>query len=155
MALDSPAPPTRATEPDDLPPDTDEETAAVRDLVAEQSAPPPRGPSGRDLLPDIEEINSTLRATTDRSTGDFSTTDIESMDRRPRRRRGFRIGFFLVLLVAGAAVGAYVFAPEITAALPQAEPYLTDFVQQVDDLRLWLDDLVQSLVSQLAAMAGG
>jgi hypothetical protein len=76
------------------------------------------------------------------------------MDVRPRRRRGFRTGFMLVLILAAVAIGAYAFAPEITAALPQAEPVLTPYVEQVDQLRFQLDDLVQSLASQLADSAG-
>jgi hypothetical protein len=76
------------------------------------------------------------------------------MDVRPRRRRGFRTGFMLVLILAAVAIGAYAFAPEITAALPQADPFLTPYVDQVDQLRFQLDDLVQSLASQLADRAG-
>lgn len=155
MALDSPPPATRATEADLPDPDDedDEDAAAIREVVAEESGRAERQ-GRRDLLPDIEEINSTLRATSDRSSSDRDTTDIDSMDVRPRRRRGFRTGFMLVLILAAVAIGAYAFAPEISAALPQAEPVLTPYVEQVDQLRFQLDDLVQSLASQLADSTG-
>lgn len=155
MALDDPAPAPRATqtgapEPDE---EDDEDTAAIREMVAESVTPADRR-GARDLFPDIEEINSTLRATTDRSSSDRATSDVDSMDVRPRRRRGFRTGLMLMLILAAAAIGAYVFQPDIVAALPQAEPYLTPYVEQVDRLRFQLDDLVQSLASQLADSAG-
>lgn len=158
MALDDPAPAPRVTqagapEPDDQ---DDEDTAAIREMVAESSGSSGRAErrGARDLFPDIEEINSTLRATTDRSSSDRATSDIDSMDVRPRRRRGFRAGLMLMLLLAAVAIGAYVFQPEMVAALPQAEPYLTPYVEQVDQLRFQLDDLVQSLASQLADTVG-
>ena len=151
MALDSPAAPaTRATEAEDQAPDEDEDVAAIRDMVAEETARPGRPQGAHELFPDIEEINSTLRATSDRNSGDFSTSDVDSMDVRPRRRRGFRLGFLLVVLLAGAGIGAYAFAPEIIEFVPQAEPALTSYVDQVDQLRFQLDDLVQSLAGQLA-----
>lgn len=156
MALDSPSPPiTRATDadrPENATPD--EEIAAIREIVAEEAAGSGRGPGGRDLFPDIEEINSTLRATTDRSSGDRATSDIDSMDLRPRRRRGFRIGVVMMVLLAGVAIGAYAYRAEIVAALPQAEPFLTPYAEQVDQLRFQLDDLVQSLADRLANTAG-
>lgn len=155
MALDSPPPPaTRAMAPDMTgAEEEDESTAAIREMVAEDTERAERR-GGRELLPDIEEINSTLRATTDRSSRERDTSDIESMDARPRRRRGFRTGFMLVLILAAAAIGVYAFAPEISAAVPQADPFLTPYVAQVDQLRFRLDDLVQSLANQLVNSAG-
>lgn len=154
MALDDPAPAPRATQTGAPEPDEeDDEDTAIREMVAESVTPADRR-GARDLFPDIEEINSTLRATTDRSSSDRATSDVDSMDVRPRRRRGFRTGLMLMLILAAAAIGAYVFQPDIVAALPQAEPYLTPYVEQVDQLRFQLDDLVQSLASQLADSAG-
>ena len=153
MALDSAPPPDRETETDSAAPEEDDEAAAIRQMVEEDSQRPDR-PGGRELFPDIEEINSTLRATTDRTAADRVTSDVDTMDRRPRRRRGFRMGFFLMVLIGAGAAAAYHYAPEITAALPQAEPYLTPYVAEVDNLRFQLDDTVQSLVARLAEMSG-
>jgi len=155
MALDrAPPPATRATDPEEPADAAADELATIRADLEAEARDGGRGPSGRDLLPDIEEINSTLRATTDRDAGEFRTTDIESMDLRPRRRRGFRVGFMLMILLAAAAVGAYAYAPLIADAVPQAGPYLAQYVDQVNELRVWLDGLVQSLADQLAARAG-
>ena len=60
----------------------------------------------------------------------------------------------VVILLAAAAVGAYAYAPLIADAVPQAGPYLAQYVDQVNELRVWLDGLVQSLADQLAARAG-
>jgi len=98
MALDSAPPPDRETETDSAAPEEDDEAAAIRQMVEEDSQRPDR-PGGRELFPDIEEITSTLRATTDRTAADRVTSDVDTMDRRPRRRRGFRRGFFLMVLI--------------------------------------------------------
>jgi len=155
MALDQ-APAPRAQDRRPNPPEeADAEAAAIRQMVEEAQAPEAsRRHGGRELFPDIEQINSTLRPTSDRNAGEETTSDIETMDRRPRRKRGFRIGFFLMVFLAAAAIAAYSYAPEITAALPQAEPVATTYVAQVNDLRFRLDDAVQSLVARLGALAG-
>lgn len=156
MALDSASAAASAPDPAPEPPqDSDTEADAIRQMVAEDQAPDAaQRHGGRELFPDIEEINSTLRATTDRDAGDAATSDIDSMDRRPRRKRGFRLGFFLMVFLAAMAIGAYAYAPEISAALPQAEPVLSTYATQVNDLRFRLDDAVQFLVAELAAMTG-
>lgn len=155
MALDQ-APAPRLQDPNpDLSQEADAEVAAIRQMVAEDRAPEAsRRHGGRDLFPDIEQINSTLRATTDRNAGERTTSDIDTMDVRPRRKRGFRLGFLVVMLTAAAAIGAYAYAPQINAALPQSRPFLTPYVAQVNDLRFRLDDAVQSLVARLGALPG-
>jgi len=97
------------------------------------------------LLPDIEEINSTLRATSDRSPEEQTASDIDTLDSGPRRRRGARAGFLLVLTIAVLGAVAYGYADQIVAELPQAEPYLDMFVEQVNRARFWLDDMARSL----------
>ena len=51
-----------------------------------------------------------------------------------------------VVLLALIAVAVYIFAPQISAAVPQLEPALTSYVEWVDGLRLWLNDKVQMFV---------
>ncbi|WP_071673002.1 zinc-ribbon domain-containing protein [Nioella nitratireducens] len=154
MALDS-APEPAPSHGDTPPQETteDEELAAIREAVDESTQAQNRPPR-RELLPDIEEINSTLRATSDRNAQDFDTSDIESMDVIPRRRRGFRMGFILMVILAAGAVGTYSYAPEIAAAVPQAEPTLASYVETVNQLRFQLDDLVQGLAGQLTERSG-
>ena len=107
--------------------------------------------SRRDLLPDIEEINSTLRSSGDRepTVADPSPDMVET----PPKRGGFRRGF-LMMVVLGLILGAiYVFAPQIAQAVPQADPYLSAYVAQVDVLRSWLDGQVSNLLQMLDAAA--
>ena len=94
----------------------------------------------RELLPDIEEINSTLRP--DAVMNDAGT---DANDMAPARS-GFRRGFIMVVVVALIALAIYIFAPQISAAVPQAEPVLTSYVDWVNGLRLWLDGQVQGFI---------
>ncbi|MBF9030777.1 hypothetical protein HKCCE3408_10275 [Rhodobacterales bacterium HKCCE3408] len=103
--------------------------------------------SRRDLLPDIEEINSTLRASGDRSAGDPGTTDYHSLSERPRRRSGTRVGFALAILIFAGLIAAYANAPRIAEAVPQAAPIINAYAEQVDRLRLWIDDMAQGALS--------
>lgn len=104
------------------------------------------GETRRDLLPDIDEINSTLRATGDRSGAEADASDIDTIVTSSRRRRGVSIGFVLVLFLV--ALGSWIYAnpTAITNALPMAEPIVAQFLALADGARFWLDDLAQSLV---------
>ncbi|MCW9043280.1 MAG: zinc-ribbon domain-containing protein [Pseudopelagicola sp.] len=109
----------------------------------------------RDLLPDIEEINSTLRATDERSPED---TPVIARSTRRRRRVGFRLGFGFTMLAASFVLLAYVYNKEIIAAWPAGEAYVTAFVDKVNALRLWLDAQMTTAMLWLddkAAAAGG
>lgn len=107
-------------------------------LPAETVEPePPR----RDLLPDIEEINSTLRPETHGSDTDANHDDL------PSARTGFRLGFISVVMIALLALAAYTFAPQISAAVPQATASLDSYGAWVDGMRLWLDDQVQDFIA--------
>jgi predicted Zn finger-like uncharacterized protein len=100
----------------------------------------------RELLPDIEEINSTLRA----ASGPAADT-APDLAADGRRGRGFRTGFGVMILVMAALGGVYLMAPAIMAQLPQAEPVLTDYVDMVDRLRLWLDLQMQDLIRRIGS----
>lgn len=96
------------------------------------------------LLPDIDEINSSLRPGADQS-------QAAGIDEMPRRKSGFRRGFIWIVALFLIAVLIYIFAPQISAALPQIEPALTAYVGWVDGLRLWLDAKVQGIIEQPGA----
>ncbi len=153
MALNRPSRPEPAIDPEDEDDDTDTLAALRAATAGGGAAGGTAARLGRDLLPDIEEINSTLRATSDRNAQDFDTSDVDSMDVRPRRRRGFRFGFLLMLLLAAIAVLAYAYSAEIIEAMPQSEGPLTHYVAWVDGLRLWLDGIVQNLAERLNSSA--
>ncbi|PVA07316.1 zinc-ribbon domain-containing protein [Thalassorhabdomicrobium marinisediminis] len=114
--------------------------------AAAAAVPDPNAPR-RDLLPDIEEINSTLRQ-------DASTPDAPAdPEDQTERRSGFRRGFTLMIAFALLALGAYVFAPQISAAVPQAEPVMASYVEWVNEGRLWLDAQLQDLLDDTGAAA--
>ncbi len=101
--------------------------------------------SRSELLPDIEEINSTLRATGDRSESEEDASDVDTIVESAKRRGQVRRGFFLILLLAVIGVGVYVYADQIAAAVPQLESVLESYVGAVNSARFWLDDLARSI----------
>lgn len=135
------------TDPRDLP---DE------DLVPSGTIGPRRvsrdGGARSEMLPDIEEINSSLRASTDRKTSVPAYVEVEERLKKVRRGQGFRLGFSLMLLLAAGGIFAYLFAPEISARFPQAEPYMTAFTTEVNAARGWLDTTVRGLSEQITQL---
>ena len=110
--------------------------------------------SRRDLLPDIEEINSTLRSSSDRQSGAASpSSEADSAPVAPPAKSGFRRGFTLMILLAVILGAVYVMAPQIADAVPQANPYLSDYVALVDSGRAWLDDQVKMALTWLDDVA--
>ncbi len=100
----------------------------------------------RDLLPDIEEINSTLRATSERGRTPGAISPLSSP---VEHRRGFRLGFSLVLLVAAALLAVYTMAPTIEARAPAYAGMVQSYVASVDVLRGWLNDGLQAAVRMI------
>ncbi|WP_176473812.1 zinc-ribbon domain-containing protein [Actibacterium ureilyticum] len=126
--------------------------AAVTALVGADDASDDRDAgSRRDLLPDIEEINSTLRATSERH-GQFNSDEeiAPDHDLEPQSS-SFGRSFSLVILFAGLLVALYIFAPDIAAKLPAAKPALDMYTGGVDAGRVALDDLLRSLVDKMTA----
>lgn len=110
----------------------------------------------RELLPDIEEINSTLRSSADRSaTVPTEETSAEGYTepKVEKKKRSWRRGFITMLVIFVLLWLLYLFAPRIIAALPQVEPILTPYVAWVDQLRGWLDGVLQSAARWLDAKA--
>jgi len=107
--------------------------------------------SRRDLLPDIEEINSTLRSTGDRQIAKGDPAPDAPV--RERRKRGFRRGFFMSLLIVAVLVLIYVNAAQIVAAVPAVEPVMTGYVGTIDQARVWLDSQVTGLLMWLDTTA--
>jgi predicted Zn finger-like uncharacterized protein len=95
-----------------------------------------------EMLPDIDEINSSLRSETERS----EDTETAASTSEKKRKSGFRRGFMTVILLAIIALLIYMFAPQISAAVPALEPALTSYVDTVNQGRLWLDLQLQGLL---------
>lgn len=100
--------------------------------------------SRRELLPDIEEINSSLRSESERDTPAAAAPELAA-----KKRSSFRKGFFGVLLILAILTAIYVFAPQISDALPAAKPTLDRYVEIVDTGRLWIDLKLQSMVAAM------
>ncbi len=128
--------------------DTDNEyEAEPPEFLAEPST---TAGAPREMFPDIEEINSTLRSNNDRSPDDDSgqTAQIEEHE-----KRNSRLGFSLTLVLAAALALAYVFAPQVVDAIPQAEGFMASYVATVDTWRAWLDTQISALLTWLDAAA--
>lgn len=123
---------------------------------APESAPQPEAPeidpalvprpSRRELLPDIEEINSTLRATSERD-GDAAAMDAPETLRQ--RRSGFRKGFVAAVGLMVGLLLPYLFAAPLANAVPATGPALTAYADAIDGLRLGLEDFVRGLIQSI------
>ncbi len=120
--------------------EADEDEAAISAVVATSAR--------RDLLPDIEEINSTLTATSERQEDDDDDRD------EKRARSGFRRGFIIAVLFFALLALVYSYAPRIVESFPGAEPALSSYVDAVNQLRLWVDMLMQKAVDKLTVLLG-
>ena len=135
-------------------------TAAVRRIARlrgaepEPAAPPPAPKSRREMLPAIEEINSTLRATSVR-TSQQDTAIFETMAEPGPTPGSFRRGFVLLVLLAVVIVALYLLAPLIGAKVPALAGAAASYVKAVDVARVWLDAEVRSLIGALRGLAGG
>ena len=128
--------------PEEMPPEEDERVAhygAYDDLGEPAVQAPGRG----ERLPDIEEINSTLRAASDRSLG-RSGTIIGANE--AAERGGFRFGFSSVILAALVALLIYSFSSQISERVPATGPALKSYVALVDHGRVWLDGQLQRAI---------
>ena len=117
-------------------------------------APPPmpaRPPTRREMLPEIDEINSSLRATSERRSGE-SAAVAATMPPPETGRRGFRNGFLLMVLVGLIGVVTYVMAPKIVERMPGAASAMTTYVGAVDSARLRLDASLQALIAALKSI---
>lgn len=95
-------------------------------------------------IPTINEINATLRARAQAS--DMSgLTEAEKYE--AVQRSGFRRGFFMILIIFAILILPYIFADQIIENLPQTKDIMTSYVVMVDQIRISLGDLVNSLTS--------
>jgi hypothetical protein len=107
----------------------------------------------REMLPEIEEINSTLRASSEKRSGQ-SAAIADTLDDTGARKSGFRSGFVLMLVVAVVLLVAYVMAPKLQQQFPAAAGALQAYVAAVDAARVWLDGALKSAIGFLKGLAG-
>ncbi|MEO6300971.1 MAG: zinc-ribbon domain-containing protein [Paracoccaceae bacterium] len=110
--------------------------------------------SRSEMLPAIDEINSTLRATSDRrSEADNVTLEDENGGRKGRS--GFGRGFMLLVLIALIIVGLYLAAPMIGDRFPELKAPMQSYRDTVDASRLWVDTEIKALITTLRGYEGG
>lgn len=131
--------------------------AVARRLARMKGTDPVRGaakPQTRaDAFPEIEEINSTLRASSEKRNGAADATAIPAAAQSAGT--GFMSGFALMLVLAVALVAVYVMAPKISQQIPAAAGPLTAFVAWVDQARVALDGMLQSAIAYLNSLKDG
>lgn len=138
------------------PPTVDPVARRIARLKGAEPEPPPPAPTKpqtrRELLPEIEEINSTLRATSEKRSGEAG---VVSETLTPQRRRGaFRNGFLLIIVVAVLGTAVYAMAPRLSQQIPAAAPALSRYVAGVDAGRIWLDSTIKGLTASLRGASG-
>ncbi|SFS97441.1 MJ0042 family finger-like domain-containing protein [Sulfitobacter marinus] len=133
-----------------------ERTARLRGVIAEggPAAATSAAVAGsrRDLLPDIEEINSTLRTGNERRSADPDLEDTTA-GAGSKSQSGFKRGFAMVIILAALLLLIYIFAAQISEAVPQLQPFLSSYVATINQARVSLDNSVQSVLQWLEAKA--
>ncbi len=109
-------------------------------------AAPARPQTRREMLPEIEEINSTLRASSERRGGGAGAVS-ETLP--APRRSGFRNGFVLGILLGALVLLTYIMAPKLSQQFPAAAPTLKGFVGLIDAARLQMDGLMRAAIGLL------
>ncbi len=119
--------------------DSSAPTAAERRVSSLRAEEEPVRPAARrDLLPDVEELTSTLQP-------DDSNFDPDAeIDALPdlTRNNMFRFGFLFMVLLLVAALAVYVWAPTLAQRFPSLAPTLEEYVIRVEQLRGWLNDVM-------------
>lgn len=109
--------------------------------------------SRREMLPEIDEINTTLRASTERRSGEAGAVQ-DSMT-ATGGRSAFRSGFVLMMLLAVLIVALYVMAPKLSQQIPGLEGALTGYVAMIDAARMALDNLLKGAAAMIRGTADG
>ena len=111
--------------------------------------------SRRTLLPDIDDIKSTITEDASTQKRDRSARDGSKNAPKPAGKSGFRTGLRLSIILALIGVAAYIFAPQISNAVPALAEPLSGYVNAVNQIRLLVNDQIAGLVAQVQALIGG
>lgn len=107
---------------------------------------PPKPQSRKEMLPEIDEINSTLRASGERRSGEAGAV---AATLPVAAKSAFRNGFALMLVLAAAIVLLYVMAPKLAQQIPGLAPMLKAYVMLIDQVRMAIDGLFQGLIGMI------
>lgn len=137
-----------ASLPADPAPQPEHDPVSQRVAKMKGIAPAPAKPQHRrEMLPEIDEINTTLRASSERRSGEAGAV----ADSLPGQsgKSAFRSGFMLMVVVAVLIVALYVMAPSLSQQIAGLEGPLTGYVAAVDAARHWLDGVLQGAIGQM------
>lgn len=141
--------PQRSQRPASAPQTSDSDSASTGEMAATLA-------SRKALLPDVEQINSTLRANSERrpaSADDFETPQsVGAYDAPPSS--GFRQGLTFAVFVALILAAIYIYAPLLGEQVAALQAPLAQYTTLVDQARNWLDLQVQAVQAMLAASGG-
>jgi predicted Zn finger-like uncharacterized protein len=126
--------------------------AVARRLARMKGVEPARPAVRSDSFPEIDEINSTLRASSEKRAG--AAAVMAEPAPKAASSAGFRSGFVLMLLLAVVIVALYVMAPKLAQQIPAAAGALKAYVSLVDSARAMLDATLQSAIAFLRGLAG-
>ena len=122
-------------------------TPAPAPAQAEPAAEEPAAAEEPDLTDQVR-ISAALKQATD------SLPPVESpaaAKEKASGRSGFSSGFTLVIVLFGLGMVCYTFSSTIVEYVPQAEPYLADYIVWVDQMRLKLDEQLIKLTAFIEA----
>ena len=119
-------------------------------------AEPSKSQLKSELLPEIDEINSSLRASSERRSTepDMVDTGLVDVDEEKVRPSGFRSGFVLMLVLAAVLVAVYIMADKLSLQIPSMATTLESYVSIIDQARMFVDDLLQKAVGFLNELIG-
>jgi len=95
--------------------------------------------SAGERLPNVEEINSTLRSDTERDPRQEAA--VVTRDVR-QNKRGFRLGFSIMLIATTLAILAYIYSPLLAEQFPDMRDPLARYVDNVNQLRDGIDGVM-------------
>lgn len=113
---------------------------------------PAKPQTRREMLPEIDEINTSLRASNERRSGEPGAVAASLGDRG--RKNAFRNGFVLMIVLAVILVVLYVMAPKLAQQIPGLSGALSAYVAAIDAGRIMLDDVLQSAIGLMRGGAG-
>lgn len=123
-------------------------TSAGTSQASGQVAAPTTNPRS---VPDINEINAALRG---RATAndEGGLTELERYE--AVRRKGFRRGFFIVLILIAVTIAPYIFSDEITQRMPELSGYMATYIAVIDQLRISLNAFIGGISETISNMIG-
>ena len=106
---------------------------------ASEQRPAPEPSEAQKPLPDAGEIHRSLRAEKDPR---FAPAPGRLVADQPRRRRGFARGFISMVLLSALALWAYIYAAQISQAMPASARFMQAYSSTITSTRLWLNNQI-------------